>query len=530
MNAWINNLEVLLERWPTLASEHVLVTVVSLGLGVLIALPLGIWTVRRPRWRAAATGVASVVQTVPALALLALILPVLVGINALLMWLLGLTDGPLRAIGFLPTVIALTLYSLLPMLRNTLAGLAGVDPATVEAARGVGMTRRQVLWRVQMPLALPVIVAGVRTAAVWTVGMATLSTLIGQPSLGDYIITGLQTRNTLSILLGVVSAAALAIALDQLLGLMEAGVAQRSAWRKAVAAPGLALIVLAGFTPITIAPWLDADRDRPDAEIGAKTFNESYILAHLIADELQSDFDVHQRVGLGSTVAYDALRVNELDAYVDYTGTIWATIMKRDQIAPADVVLREMTQWLKEHDGIVCLGSLGFQNAYALAVRKETAEQHGLKTISDLAKVSDQMSIASDPEFFGRAEWRDLVSTYGLDFQQKVPMQSTLMYEAIAAGEVDVITAYTSDGRITAYDLVTLTDDRHVLPPYEAVLLLSPEAAANPKLTALLQPLIGAIDIDEMRRANLMVDIDGDTVATAAAWLRDQIDKNKKTD
>src|SRR3954470_2823973 len=224
-----------LARLPAYLGGHVAVSVTALLLGLAISLPLALLAIRRPALRNVLLGAASVVQTIPSLALLALFYPLLLGLTALCERLFG---AGFSALGFLPSVLALTLYSMLPVLRNTVTGLLGIDPAINEAALGVGMTRRQSLIMVELPLALPVIMAGVRTAAIWVIGAATLSTPIGQTSLGNYIFAGLQTQNWVSVLFGCVAAALLALVVDQLLALMETGVASRSRARLAAGAFG----------------------------------------------------------------------------------------------------------------------------------------------------------------------------------------------------------------------------------------------------------------------------------------------------
>lgn len=523
----MSNLAEQFDRLPWLLSQHILISVIALGLGLLISLPLGVLAARIKVLRWPVLAIASVIQTIPSIALLALMVVVLIAVNALWQSMTGGEAGDrlVSAIGFVPTVVALTLYSLLPILRNTVTGITGVNPAMIEAARALGMTPTQRLFKVELPLAMPVILAGVRTATVWTVSIATLSTPVGQPSLGNYIFTGLQTYNVTAILFGCVAAAILALGLDQLLGLLESGTAKRRRPRVVMALVVIGLIAMVGIGPSLAAPWLgDGQADKPAVTVGTKPFGESYILAQLIADRLDADFTVTQKQGLGSTVAYDALRAGEIDAYVDYTGTVWATIMKRSDVQPPGVVYREMKDWLARNADITTLGRLGFVNAYDLAVRRETAERLNFKTISDLVPHAGQMRIGSDPEFFGRAEWADLQRDYRLKFKEQVPMQSTLMYQAIGAGEVDVITAYTTDARIVRYDLVTLADDLHVLPPYDAVLLLSPNAAKDERLVERLRPLVGGIDLDEMRQANLMLDVEGKNIGEAAAWLETQVE------
>jgi len=519
------NLTRQLETLPDRLSEHVLVSLVALALAAAVSLPLGMAATRIKALRWPSLMVASLVQTVPALALLVLIFVAIQGLNAVGRWLFGMPPDAalLRGIGFIPAVTALTLYAILPMLRNTVTGLRSIDPAVIEAAYGVGMYSRQVLMRIELPLAAPVILAGVRTAAVWTVGMATLSTLVGQTSLGDYIFDGLQNQNWVAVIVGCVFAALFAIVVDQALGLIERGVARRRS--RPVKAGGA---VLGGVMVIAILPWLvsvfDERQAGPTVHVGAKPFNESYILAELIADQLDDHYNVVQKKGLGTAVAFKALRSGEIDAYVDYTGTIWATVMKREATADRDKLMRQMTQWLRKEKGVYCLGSLGFENSYALAVRRSFARRRRLDTIEDLTTVTSELTIASDPEFFGRSEWRDLKQAYSLEFRDRLRMQSTLLYKAAGRGEVDVITGYTSDPRINQYNLKVLTDNRRVLPPYDAVLLVSEALYENKDAIRRLRPLIGGIDTELMREANRMVDLESQPPATAARWLRDKLE------
>src|SRR5436305_1697908 len=219
---------------------------VALALGLLASLPLAIAARNQPVMRGALLGLASIVQTIPGLALLALFYPLLLALAALSLAWFGFGFS---AFGFLPAVLALALYSMLPVLRNTITGLQGLDAAILEAAQGVGMTSRQSLFMVELPLALPVIMAGLRTAAVWVIGTATLSTPIGQTSLGNYIFAGLQTQNWVFVLFGCFAAAVLALAVDQLLTLIEAGISQRSRVRAAFGGLGLAAIVALAVIP-----------------------------------------------------------------------------------------------------------------------------------------------------------------------------------------------------------------------------------------------------------------------------------------
>ncbi|MPZ58376.1 MAG: ABC transporter permease subunit [Rhizobiales bacterium] len=485
-----------LARLPDYLGSHVVVSVTALVLGLAVSLPLALIVARRPAWRGVALALTSIVQTIPGLALLALFYPLLLGVAALSeQW----TGFGFSALGFLPSVLALALYSMLPVLRNTVTGLMGIDPAVSEAALGVGMTRRQSLWMVELPLALPIIMAGIRTSAVWVIGTATLSTPVGQTSLGNYIFAGLQTQNWVSVLFGCVAAAVLALAVDQLLAQVERGVQARQRPRVLGGALGLGLVFLAAIVP-------GLSRPAPGYVIGAKPFAEQYILGALIEQRLaQAGMRASRRDGLGSIVVFNALAAGEVDVYVDYSGTIWANQMGRSDAKPRAEVLAAVTQWLKAQHSIETLGGLGFENAYALAMPKAKSQALGIRSIADLAVHAPQLSIAGDYEFFARPEWSALRDAYGLAFREQRQMQSEFMYSAAAAGEIDVISAYTSDGRIAQHDLVVLDDPKQAIPPYDAILLVSPRRAHDSVFINALRPLVGAIDVTLMRAANLKV-------------------------
>jgi osmoprotectant transport system substrate-binding protein/osmoprotectant transport system permease protein len=503
-----------LAHLPDYFGNHVLVSMTALALGLIVSLPLAFACLRRPTLRATLLTLTSIVQTVPGLALLALFYPLLLGAASLSSRWFGVSFS---ALGFLPAVLALALYSMLPILRNTITGLTGIDAAITEAAQGVGMTRLQSLRMVEVPLALPVIMAGIRTSAVWVIGTATLSTPIGQTSLGNYIFTGLQTQNWIFVLFGCIAAALLALATDQLLALIESGVGDRRRRRVVAGTAGLVVIV-------ALALVSTLSRAAPTYLVGAKPFSEQYILAALIEERLNADgLSAGERTGLGSAVILDALAANEIDAYVDYTGTIWANQMHRSDVAPRAQVLADVASWLKRERNVTLLGDLGFENAYALAMRKSRANELGVRSLTDLAAVAPKLVIAGDYEFFGRPEWAALRKAYGLSFRAHREMQAEFMYPAIAAGDVDVIAAYTSDGRIAQYDLDVLADPKQAIPPYDAILLIAPKRAGDQRFIEALQPLIGAINVTLMRNANARASTDGTSPDRVARWMWEQI-------
>ncbi len=467
-----------LARLPVLLSWHLVLTLLAVGAGLLISLPAGIVAARVDRLRGPLLLLASVIQTIPGLALLALVFAVLVLLREALP-----ERYAFSAIGFWPTIIALTMYSILPILRNTVTGLRGVDPAAVEAGRALGMTG-------------------------------------GQASLGDYIFRGIQTFNTTAILVGCISAAILALVLDLLVGRVEAAAGRRR-WRRAGVLVGLLFgLGLAGAAVLWLTGHIGGGGRERAVVIGTKNFAEQFVLGHWIEDRLTAaGLPTDRREGLGSMQAFNALAAGDLDVYVDYTGTLWANVLQRDPGPGPEAVLRETGEVLQQEYGITLLGSLGFQNAYALAMRRDDARARGITDIDDLAVHAAGLRLGSDVEFFDRPEWTRLRDTYGLADVRQVSMAPELMYQALQSGDVDLITAFTSDGRIAKFDLELLEDSQSVFPPYDAVLLLSEQAAADPRIVTALRPMLGAVDLEAMQRVNLLVDEGEATPAEAAERL-----------
>ena len=490
--------------WPTLfglgdkLAAHVILSASAIALGIAVALPLAVWASRSRPVARAALGFASLVQTIPALALLALFFPILLSLRAVF-------GEDLPTLGFLPALLALALYALLPILRNAVTAQANLDPGVMEAADGVGMSAWQRLRLVEAPLAAPFVMAGIRTAAVWTIGAATLSTTIGQPSLGDPIFAGLQTQNWVLVLAGCFASAALALAADLLLGLIERGFAlrKRAFWLGGMVAVslGVGAALFAQFAP----GWRGEVRDT--IVIGAKSFSEQYILARLIGQRLEeAGYRVEYRDGLGSAVVHRAVTTGAIDISVDYTGTLWANELGRDDNPGREAMYREIVDWKKRTSDARIFGRLGFENAYAFAMRSDRARELGVTSLTDLARVAPRLTVGGDPEFFERPEWIAVRDAYGLRFAETRNFSPTFMYDALQSGEADVISAYTSDGRIAADRLIVLADPEEALSSYDALIVLSPKASRDERLRTALEPLLGAIDVAQMQAANYAVD------------------------
>ncbi len=502
---------------PINLTGHLQLTLMALAIGVTCSVPLGVWVTRKPRWQGPVIGVAGVIQTIPTLALLAVMVPLLAMMGQYTSALFGFA---LPGFGYTPALIAITLYSVLPILQNTVAAIHAVDPVLIQAAKSVGMTPMQQLMRVELPLAMPVIVAGIRTATVWVVGMATIATPVGARSLGNYIFSGLQTRNTVSIVFGCVAAALLALLLDGLVHAIQTGIRQGRKYLLSVALVGVALLyVYAVGTLLTATLQPEA---HPRVRIGAKPFTEQLVLSEIMRKKLSRDAGCDTQIfsSLGSTVVFDALRQGHIDAYVDYMGTLWTTALGHKEPLHSEPLRQALVDELYKRHGILVLGALGFENAYTFAMRQTHAKALGIETLSDLSRLAPQFILGSDYEFLSRHEWHSVRLNYAMQFRDMRSMDPSLMYEAIKHEQLDVISAYTTDGRIQAFGLQSLRDDKHAIPPYDAVILVNAKfAKQQPRAINALRTLLGRLDTLTMQTLNLAVDVDGKSPRQAVLEL-----------
>jgi osmoprotectant transport system permease protein len=468
-----------------LTGQHVLLVLASTAAAVALGLPLGIAMTRRPGLARVLLAAAGVCQTIPSLALFGFLIPVpLIG-----------------GIGARTAIVALVLYALLPILRNTYVGIRQVDGAVVEAATGMGMTPAQRLRLVELPLALPVILAGVRIATVVGVGTATIAAGIGAGGLGTYVFRGIATVDTGLILAGAIPSALLALLADSLLAVVE-----RSR-RPGRAAGGLVVASLAALLLSLAIAW---PRGRRPVIVGSKNFTEQVILGEVMAAHLERrGFEVRRRLNLGGALlCHQAVRSGEIDLYPEYTGTALADILKRPVSSDPDEVLRIV------RDDYAGLGldvgrPLGFDNSYALVMRRPDAERKRLRRISDLAPHAASLRVGLSGEFLEREDGMPgLVAAYGFRFgPQPLEMDLGLLYQALGDGQVDLVVGSATDGLIGALDLVVLEDDRRYFPPYEVVIVSNRKSlTAHPGLAEALAGLEGHIDAAAMRGLNHAVD------------------------
>jgi osmoprotectant transport system permease protein len=509
--SWLGFVSARLPELWLRTGEHLVLTGVSTGLAILIGIPLGIGAARIGWLRGPLIGGVGILQTIPSLAMLAILLALL------------------QKIGAVPAIIALTLYALLPIVRNTLTGLEEVSPAVVEAARGIGMTTEQRLWLVEIPLAAPVIVAGIRTAAVVGVGIATLSAFIGAGGLGQFINRGLALSNTDLILLGAIPAAALALLVDGSIAAFQWGLRRRrprgsrllagldrSLRLVALAVPvalilGGVLAYSSASTRVSDEPWGPFAAEGNTVRIGSKNFTEQLILGELMAQlvEARTDLGVDRRFNLGGTmICHEALASGGIDLYAEYTGTALTAILERPAISDPGRALATVAREYRQRFSAEWLAPFGFNNTYAVTVRRSDAASHHLRTISDLVPVSGTLRAGFTAEFSERPDgYPGLSRAYGLRFREVRDLDPALMYAAIANGEVDVICAFTTDGRVVAFDLQPLRDDRGFFPPYQAApVVRTAILEVHPRLRPVLGRLAGLLDDATMQRLNFDVD------------------------
>jgi len=500
-----------LERMPELwlrTGEHLMLTGCSTLAAVSIGIPMGILLYRAPWIRGPVMGVIGILQTIPSLAMLVFLLALL------------------KKIGVLPALIALTLYALLPIARNTLTGLEEVSSEVMEAAEGVGMKEYQHLIMVRIPLAAPVIVAGVRTAAVVGVGIATLSAFIGAGGLGQFINRGLALANTKLILLGAIPAALLALIVDFSIGSFEwalrpkrkkaeKGSVKLLIRRLAFMLP-VVLILMGIVTYFTKPGWISEsaipfETDRRAVKVGTKNFTEQLILGEMMAQviEAKTDLYVEKRFNLGGTmICHGALVNGEIDLYAEYTGTGLTAILKHAVITNPEKAFYYVTKTYHERFNLQWLKPFGFNNTYAITVRSLDAAQNGWNTISDLKESANNLIAGFTAEFAERPDgYPGLRQAYTLQFGDVRDFDPALMYDAIRNNEVDVICAFATDGRIAAYHLKPLKDDRNFFPPYYAAPVVREEVLKTyPELENALSLFGGLIDDTTMQRLNFEID------------------------
>lgn len=493
----------------SLLLEHIELTLLAVLIAVFIGVPLGIFITNYKRLSKIIIGLANLVQAVPSLAILGFLIP-LVGI------------------GSAPAIIMVVLYSMLPIIKNTYTGISNINPDMIESAKGVGMTKIQILKIVKIPLAMPMIMAGIRISGVTAVGLMTIAAFVGAGGLGYLVFSGIQTVDNNLILFGAIPAAILALMIDWITSKIEYAVMpngirksdgtmktkRNKSGRRKIDKTILLIVSLILIISVLFTKNYLVKSDKKIV-IASKNFTEQIILGNILEQliEDKTDIDVETKLNLGGTqVAYSALKSGSVDLYVEYTGTAYVTLLNiKDGNKNPDEIYNKVNEILKEKEKLQFLEPLGFNNTYALAIRKDTSKRYNLKSISDLSNISKQFLIGPTIEFANREDGLlGLSKDYNINFKDIKPIDGGLRYTALVNSESDVIDAFTTDGLLDKFGLEVLEDDKNFFPPYYAAPLIRMDTLNKyPELEDVLNLLSNKITDKIMRKLNYEVDVNG---------------------
>ena len=486
------------EQILSLLVEHTFLTMLAIALAILIGIPLGILITNIKPLRKPILGLINTLQAVPSMALLGLLIPLL-------------------GIGTVPAVTTVVLYSLLPIVKNTFTALTNIDENMLEAARGMGLTKRQTLIKIKIPVSLPLIMSGVRISAVTSVGLMTLAAFIGAGGLGYLVFTGVQTVNNNMILAGAIPACILALIIDFIFGKIEVAVTPvgllsdgKKNNNKVLKVIGVILAILLVFTGISN---IFSGKKGDTIVVGSKNYSEQLILANMVADliEEKTDLNVERKLNLGgSSVVSSAIQKGEIDMYVDYTGCLLLNILGEPLIRDKDEIYNRSKELMEERYGkqLAIPAQVFNASAKGFDYNKTIADKYNIKKISDLAKYNNQFIISPTMEFVNRDDGlNELSKLYGLKFKSVKAMDGSLRYSALKNGDCQFIDAFSTEGLLKAFDLQVLEDDREFFPPYNAVPVIRMDTLEKyPELKEVLSVLDEKIDEETMIDLNYKVD------------------------
>lgn len=466
--------------------QHLTLSFFALLVAAVIAIPLGIYCSRHRKIAEFFLQIASILQTIPSLALLGILLPFV-------------------GIGTPPALIALVVYGIFPIFQNTYTGLTSIDGSLKEAANAFGMNMWERLTKLEIPLALPTILSGVRTSLVMIIGTATLAALIGAGGLGTFILLGIDRNNPSLTFIGALFAALLAVLMSVLLKVLEKS------------RPKVALLTLGClFMGIGGLSFYQSGIFAPKAiTIAGKLGSEPDILIQMYKALIQQEnpqIQVVLKPNFGKTsFLFNAVKHNQIDIYPEFTGTVLTSLVDNDQLPKTpEETYEKAKKLLEDQDKLTLLPPMGYENTYALAVTKEFAEKNQLETLSDLQKVAGDMVAGFTLEFADREDgYKGLQKTYSVTFKKVQNMEPSLRYQAIKNGEVQVIDAYSTDSEIKAYDLKILKDDLQFFPSYRGAPLMTVAfKEKHPEIVKALNQLADKITEEDMIQMNYAVQVE----------------------
>lgn len=509
MDNFINYLITEKAKILSLLAQHVELTIIAILLAIIIGIPLGIFISHYKSIRKYIIGFINIVQAVPSMAFLGLLVPIL-------------------GIGSTPAIFMVVLYSLLPIVKNTSTGITGIDSGVIESATGIGLTPRQILFKIQLPLALPVIMAGVRISAVSAVGLMTLSAFVGAGGLGYLVFSGVQTVNNTMILAGAIPACILALCVDFIFSKIEKiavpdginahkakkaknpnehkNLKHKAKKRKVIGVVIGLIIIFVGCGRYFFSSFVQKDT----IVVGSKDYTEQLILGNIYADLLEeyTDYNIERKMNLGTAVLWNSMVEKKVDVCADYTGTILVNIMKEEPKGSADEVYNHVKENVAKNYDLKLLDPLGFNNTYTLAMEEDVAQKYNIKTYSDLVKYSDEFVFSPTLAFENREDGlKGITKAYNFEFKDVKSMDGSLRYQALTSGQAQVIDAFSTDGLLEKFKLRVLEDDKNYFPPYYAVPIVNQEILEKyPKIEEILNKLSGKIDEKTMIKLNYKVD------------------------
>lgn len=484
----------------SLSIEHIKLTAIAVSFAILIGVPLGILISYVKKLNKPILGIANVAQAIPSMALLGFMIPFF-------------------GIGAKPAIIVVIIYSLLPIIKNTFTGINNINPQTIESARAIGLTKFQVLTKVQIPMALPLIMAGVRISSVTAVGLMTMAAFIGAGGLGSLVFAGIRTVNNTQILAGAIPACILALLVDFVTSIVERLVtpiniqlskdsflSSRKIQKSILVVTLLTVLFSFGYTYFNNRIVSDKV-----ITVGTKDYTEQHILGNLVSQMIEgnTDITVDTKVNLGGTkVCFGALQQNEIDMYMEYTGTAYTDLLKKEPISDVEKVYNTVKTDLKTKFNLEVLDPFSFNNTYVIAISKEDSKKYGIENVSDFAKHSNKFVMGSTYEFLNRIDGlKGLEKAYGFTMQKEIALDGASRYIALDNGETSATDAFSTDGLLKKFDLKVLDDDKKFFPPYYPFPLMTTEAYEEfPEIVPLMNKLGSILTDDVMMELNYKVD------------------------
>ena len=485
----------------SLICEHLFIVLAASILSIAIGLPLGIWAYVSKTARPAILRAVDLLQTIPSLALLGIIMVFL---------------DP----GKLTVIIGITLYSLLPIVRNTCLGLQEVDPGVKEAARGMGMSKPYRVLMVEFPLAFPTVFTGIRIAVVNAIGTAVFAAFVGGGGLGGVITQAIRISDMKLILAATGVLMVIAVVLDLLMGWFETQMHKDRGGSRKMWIP-VAAILLAFCLLLPYGRGSSGDLMLYDGD-----YSETQLMHHMVKMlvEDQTDLTVTIQDQMSQVNNFNALNGDShtCDLMISYDGTLLTTFFHQDvtDVPEGMSIYDYVNQVAQEEYGMRLLEKLGLDNTYAIAVPQAVADQYGLETISDLVPVADQLTFGAEQGFFtleGSMKYGPFTEFYGLNFRNPVSVDLGLKYAAVENGSFDVTVVYATDGLNRKAGLKILEDDKSFFPDYNGAFLVREDVLEKyPELEGILNQLAGEIPTEQMAELTYQVDVLGRTVDDVA--------------